>query len=191
MSDILWSSEIEEEEEEVEYLNIVRFNLFGYIDADMSSRFIQALWEQDNEDTGAVWEVVINTEGGDMEAGTAIFSELRAYSERCGGSHYIIVRVRGQAASCGSLILLAGDYRTAGKMDSIMFHEPLMTFSDASLRRVKDELEQAESWTTNLIDIIMERATKSRAFYEGEIENRDWWVTAADAFEYGLIDEVA
>lgn len=186
----MWG-EKSDEEEEITYKTIVRFNLFGYIDQEVASKFIQALWDQDSEDTEAVWEVVVNSEGGDMEAGTAVFSELRAYSERCGGSHYIIVRVRGQAASCCSLILQAGDYRTAGKMDYIMLHEPLLTLVDAPARQARDELEQAESWTTNLIDIIMERATKARSLYETSIEGRDWWVTAADALEYGLIDEVA
>lgn len=172
-------------------VRIVRFHLFGYIDEEAAAKFITTMWETDNEDPSAIWEVCLNTEGGDMEAGTAVFSELRAYSERGGGSHHVIVRVRGQAASCGFLILQAGDYRTAGIMDYIMVHEPLMTFTDASLRRVKDELDQAESWTTNMIHVVMERATKPRSFYENNIENRDWWMSAQEAFEYGLIDEVA
>lgn len=178
-------------EDDVEYLDVVRFHLFGYIDAAAAAEFIQSMWEKDGEDTGAVWEIVLNTEGGDMEAGTAVFSELRSYSERGGGSHYVITRVRGQAASCGSLILQAGDYRTAGKMDFIMLHEPLITFQDATLQRVRDELAQAESWTKNFLDVVVERGSQGREFFAKSISGRDWWMSAAEALKYGLIDEVA
>ena len=63
----------------------------------------------------AAWEVCLNTEGGNMEAGTAIYSELVSHSVRGGGTHHVTTRVRGQAASCGALILQAGDRRIAGQ----------------------------------------------------------------------------
>lgn len=181
-----------EEEEQVEYLSIVRFNLFGYIDAASAAAFVEALWNKDSEDTGAVWEVAINSEGGDMEAGTAIYSELASYSERGGGSHYVMTKVRGQAASCASLILQAGDHRSAGSMDYIMSHQPLMSFEDATMQRVKDELAQAESWTANFLDILAERGKMPRPFYDQQMSSgRDWWLSSADALEFGLIDEIA
>lgn len=130
--------EWDESGDEIEFLGLQRFNLFGYLNDEVAKAMIEALWEQDNEDQTAVWEVCINSEGGDMEAGTAIFSELRSYSLRGGGNHHVITRVRGQAASCGSLILQAGDTRIAGKMDAIMLHEPLLSFEDATVGRVKD-----------------------------------------------------
>lgn len=177
---------------EEEYRNVQRFHIFGYLDSAAASTLIEQMWERDNDDTEAVWEIALNTEGGDMEAGTAVFSELRSYSERGGGSHYVIVRVRGQAASCGSLILQAGDLRTAGKMDYIMLHEPLMTFEDATCQRVRDELAQAESWTHNFLDVLMERGSRPRSFYSDKLAfGRDWWVSASEALALGLIDEVA
>lgn len=179
-------------EDDLEYLNIVRFNLFGYIDAESASAFVDALWEKDSEDTGAVWEVVINSEGGDMEAGTAIFSELASYSERMGGTHYVMTRVRGQAASCASLILQAGDNRSAGKMDYIMCHEPLMTFEDATLQRVKDELSQAISWTQNFCEVLADRSDHDPEFFAGQLATgSDWWLSAQDALVIGMIDEIA
>lgn len=169
----------------------VRFSLNGYIDAEVAETFIHSLWEADGNDSQAVWEVVVNTEGGDMEAGTAIFSELRSYSIRGGGTHHVVVRVRGQAASCGSLIVQAGDYRIAGKLDYLMLHEPVMTFEDAPLARVEVELAQAKSWTRNFIDIVMERGRLARWEIEMGMNGRDWWLSGAEALEVGLIDEVA
>lgn len=176
----------------VEYLNIVRFNLFGYIDAEVAAGIIQAMYEKDGEDDTAVWEVVINSEGGDMEAGTAIYSELASYSERCGGAHYVMTKVRGQAASCASLILQAGDFRSAGVMDYIMCHEPLLTFEDAPMRRVKDELAQAESWTQNFCDLLAERSKMSSEFFASQLERgQDWWLSSQEALELQVIDEIA
>jgi ATP-dependent protease ClpP protease subunit len=177
--------------DEIEYLNLIRFNLFGYLTEEVARGMIEAFWEQDNDDQTAVWDVCINSEGGDMAAGTAIYSELRSYSLRGGGGHQVITRVRGQAASCGSLILQAGDVRIAGVMDSIMLHEPLLSFDDATLQRVRDELLQAECWTESYLDVIMERALEGRDFFAANITGRDWWITAQNALAYGLIDEVA
>lgn len=50
---------------------------------------------------------------------------------------------------------------------------------------------QAESWTESYLDVIMERATMGREFFVTNISGRDWWITAHNAFTYGLIDEVA
>lgn len=183
---------VEPQEEELEYLNMVRFNLFGYIDQESAAAFVEALWEKDFDDPTSVWEIVINSEGGDMEAGTAIFSELSSYSERCGGTHYIVTRVRGQAASCASLIVQAGDERTAGKMDYIMCHEPLMTFEDATLRRVKDELSQALSWTYNFCETLAERSEHDAAFFADQLSGgRDWWLSSSEALALGMIDDIA
>jgi len=182
----------DQEEEDIQYLNIQRFNIFGYIDAEFAAAFIAALWDKDNEDTTDVWEIVINSEGGDMEAGTAIYSEIAAYSERCGGSHYVMTKVRGQAASCASLILQAGDHRSAGVMDYIMSHQPLLSFEDATMQRVKDELAQAESWTENFLNILTERGGKERDYYKGQLAfGRDWWLSSQEALECGMIDEIA
>lgn len=175
----------------VEYKSVFRFNLFGYVDEEAAATMINTFWEYDKEDPDAMWELCLNTEGGDMEAGTAIFSELASHSLRGGGTHHVVTRVRGQAASCGSLIMQAGDHRTAGRMDYIMLHEPLMTFSDANMRRVMDELSQAQSWTENFLDVIMERATESREFFAQRICGRDWYVSGSEALRLGLIDEVA
>lgn len=179
-------------DDEVEYLDLVRFNVFGYINDEFAREFTEALFRKDDDDPKAVWEVVINSEGGDMESGTAIFSELRAYSERGGGNHHVITRVRGQAASCAALILQAGDKRSAGKMDYIMLHEPMMTFTDATLQRVRDELRQADSWIENFLDVVMERGSADRKFYAKNLSGgRDWWLSSSEALELGLIDEVA
>lgn len=182
------------DEDEVEYLDLVRFNLFGYIGQELAAEFVKALWDKDSEDTSAVWEVVINSEGGDMEAGTAIYSELVSYAEHNGGTHYIITRVRGQAASCASLILQAGDKRCAGTMDYIMSHEPLLSFEDATMQRVKDELVQAESWTRNFVEVLAERSNGAAGpeFFANQLAGgRDWWVSSQEALKLGMIDEIA
>lgn len=174
-----------------EAVTVVRFNLFGYLDQDAAAAFIESMWEQDVEDPNAWWEVCINSEGGNMEAGTAIFSELRSHALCGGGQHMVTCRVRGQAASCGSLVLQAGDDRVAGKMDHIMMHEPCMTVEDAPLQRVRDELAQADSWMRQFLDVLMERATVDRSVLAAGMSGRDWWISSDMALTYGLIDRIA
>lgn len=169
---------------------VERFNLFGYLDGESARGLIEALWASDAANTSAIWEVCLNSEGGEMEAGTAIYSELVSYSIRGKGSHHVVTRVRGQAASCAALVLQAGDYRMAGRMDYLMMHEPLMSFADAPVQRVRDELAQAESWTKSMLDVLMERGSRSRQYYSQHLTGHDWWLSAGEALKLGLLDEI-
>lgn len=169
---------------------LARFSVNGYISDDVAQALIDDLYQADIDEPDAAWEIAINSEGGDMSAGTAIFSELRDYSLRCNGAHEITTIVRGQAASCASLILQAGDWRAMGPMDYMMLHEPLLTFDDQYLSIVRDEVAQADAWVRNMIDIFMERATIERSTFISLLRGHDWWLDAQEAFAVGFVDEI-
>jgi ATP-dependent Clp protease, protease subunit len=169
---------------------VTRFFLHGYISDAIASSLLEDLYHTDIDDPVAGWEIVLNSEGGDMAAGTAIFSELRDYSLRGGGAHEVTTIVRGQAASCASLILQAGDWRVAGPLDYIMLHEPLISLTDQYLSIARDEMRQASAWVKNLTDIFMERATIDRSTFTEHLLGHDWWLDSQEAFSVGFIDEI-
>ncbi|NCD33604.1 MAG: ATP-dependent Clp endopeptidase proteolytic subunit ClpP [Spartobacteria bacterium] len=128
--------------------------------------------------------VYINSPGGSVTAGMAIYDTMQFL--KCDVTTYCV----GQAASMGALLLAAG---SAGKRyalphSRIMIHQPLGgaqgQASDISIQareilRVRDELNQ-----------IMAHHT-GRAFDEIERDtDRDNFMTAVEAKEYGLVDEV-
>ena len=129
-------------------------------------------------------QMFINTPGGDVNAGLAIYDTMKYVS--CEISTVCI----GQAASMGAVLLSAG---TKGKRHAlpsarIMIHQPWGgaggTAGDISIQtkeilRLKKYLNQ----------ILADAAGKKLAAVEKDTD-KDFFMSAAEAKEYGLIDDV-
>ncbi|ATN94012.1 protease [Mycobacterium phage Kumao] len=176
--------------EDILELESVRFQLSGYVDQKMTRRFIEQAQAAHNEDQEAIWEVVITSEGGDMFAGTAIYSELKSYSVSDGGGHWIVTRVRGICGSVATLILQAGDVRVAGYMDSLHYHEPLLTLTDSPLTQARDMLWQCENWLHRYAAIHEERSGLKAEEFLDRLKGHEWNLSANEAKRFGFIDIV-
>lgn len=126
----------------------------------------------------------INSPGGSVSAGMAIYDTMQYVRPDV---HTVCV---GQAASMGAVLLAGG---AAGKRSAlsharIMIHQPLGGFqgqaSDVEIHaremlRVKREINQ-----------ILSRHTSKEIKTLEKDSDRDFFMTAIEAKEYGLIDEV-
>lgn len=136
---------------------------------------------EDNEKDISIY---INSPGGSITAGFAIFDTMQ----------YIKPDVRtictGMAASFGAMLLLAG---TKGKRfalpnSEIMIHQPLggargqATEIEISARRILKLRE-------HINEIIAERIGQSIEKVARD-SDRDYYMSAAEAKEYGIIDEI-
>lgn len=136
---------------------------------------------EDNEKDISIY---INSPGGSTSAGFAIFDTMQ----------YIKPDVRtictGMAASFGAMLLLAG---TKGKRfalpnSEIMIHQPLggargqATEIEISARRILKLRE-------HINEIIAERTGQSVEKVARD-SDRDYYMSAAEAKEYGIIDEI-
>lgn len=132
-------------------------------------------------DVGEI-EVQINSPGGSVFDGLAIFNALRAHRAR------IITRVDGLAASAASAIVQAGDHRVMMSSSQMMIHEAwgLCVGSAGEMRDMADVLDQQN---TILADLYAARAggdiDSIRALMSAET-----WFTAQEAVDAGLADEV-
>lgn len=126
----------------------------------------------------------INSPGGSVTAGMAIFDTMNFV--KCDVSTTCI----GLAASMGSFLLAAGakGKRFATPNAEVMIHQPMGgaqgQASDVQIRanwlqRTKEKLNRLLSEHTGQPIEVIERDT-----------DRDTWLTAAAAVEYGLIDKV-
>jgi ATP-dependent Clp protease protease subunit len=158
--------------------------LGGGIDDTVANLIIAQLLFLEAEDPDKDIHLYINSPGGVVTAGMAIFDTMR----------YIKAPVSticvGQAASMGALLLTAGE---KGKRYSlghsrIMIHQPLGGFqgqaTDISIHakeilRMKDELN----------GILSELSGQPMEKVEADTE-RDYFMSAEDAKEYGLIDAI-
>ncbi len=129
-------------------------------------------------------KVYINTLGGYINSGLAIYDTMKYLG--CQIATYCI----GQAASLGALILTAG---TPGKRyalpnSRIMIHQPVGGVGGTSAdvaRQAKEMLVLKE----NLNKILAECTGQNLARII-EDSDRDFYMSADEAKEYGIIDEV-
>ena len=154
------------------------------IDDTISNLIIAQMLFLESEDPDRDIHLYINTPGGSITAGMAIYDTM----------HYIKPEVSticmGQAASMGALLLAAG---TKGKRfalphSRILIHQPLGGFqgqaSDIDIQaremlRLKDILNDILSKHTSQPLDVIQRDT-----------DRDFIMTSQEAKTYGIIDEV-
>ncbi len=152
---------------------------------DYTANVIQAqLLYLDTSDPGKDISIYINSPGGVVYAGLGIYDTMQYINSK------VSTICTGMAASMASVILVAGatGKRFALEHSRVMIHQPMggmqgqatdMEITVRQILKLKEELYQ----------II---ATHSGKTYE-EIErdsDRDYWMTAPEAKEYGMIDDV-
>lgn len=158
--------------------------LGGGIDDNVANLVIAQLLFLEAEDPDKDIHLYINSPGGVVTAGMAIYDTMR----------YIKAPVSticvGQAASMGAILLTAGEKgkRYSLEHSRIMIHQPLGGFqgqaTDISIHakeilRMKDELN----------GILAKLSGQKKEKVESDTD-RDFFMSAEDAKEYGLIDAV-
>ena len=126
----------------------------------------------------------INSPGGSVTAGLAIYDTMQYISPD------VSTVCIGQAASMGALLLGAGakGKRVALKHSRIMIHQPMGGFSG----QVSDVQIHAEEMIRlkNSLNEIMANHTGQSVDKIGKDTDRDNFMSAAEAKEFGLIDNV-
>jgi len=154
------------------------------IDDNIANLIIAQLLFLQMEDVGKEVSVYINTPGGSVTSGLAIYDTMQFL--KCDVATYCV----GQATSMGALLLAAGSKgkRYALPHSRIMIHQPWGGVSgqaaDISIQakeilRLRDKInELLANHTGQSLDKIKKDT------------DRDYFMSAQEAKEYGLIDEV-
>lgn len=126
--------------------------------------------------------VEINSPGGDIFDGIAIYNALRAHPAE------VTTRVDGMAASIASIIVQAGDRRIMLGGSQMMIHNASgLTIGDAKTHaEMVDILRQQDRV---LAAIYAERSGRPADGFAVAMD-AETWMTAAEAVEAGLADEV-
>ena len=158
--------------------------LGGEIDDDVANTVVAQLLFLEMEDPKADISMYINSPGGSVTAGMAIFDTM----------HYIKPAVRtvciGMAASMGAFLLMAGEKgkRLALPNSEIMIHQPL----GGARGQATDVAIHAE-WlmrTKQKMNRLMSEMTgQPLEKLELDVE-RDHFLSAQEAKDYGIIDEI-
>ena len=127
----------------------------------------------------------INSPGGSVSAGFAIYDTMNFI--KCDVSTICI----GLAASMGAFLLSSGakGKRLALPNSEIMIHQPLVGGMQGQATDIKIHAEQLIRTKNNLNRILAANTGRSIDVIAADTE-RDNFMTAAEAAEYGLIDRV-
>jgi ATP-dependent Clp protease, protease subunit len=125
----------------------------------------------------------INSPGGIITGMFAIYDSMKLLRST------VNVRCIGLAASAGAFLLATGTgKRSATENARIMIHQPL----GGARGTAKDIEIQAKNivWIRERINEILAERTGQTLETIQKDTDRDYWMTAAEALEYGIIDEV-
>ena len=155
------------------------------VDAKLTSKVLSqlVLLEQEGDDQPVT--VFINSPGGEIFSGFAIFDMLNFIS--CP----VTTIVTGFAASMGSILSLAADKgcRYAMPQAKIMIHQPLLMGYQGRATECEIQAREILKTRDHLVNLYSEQTGKSPDEIKKALD-RDNWFTAEEALEYGLIDKV-
>lgn len=127
-------------------------------------------------------DVYINSPGGDVFAGYAIYHMLRRHPAR------VTVHVDGLAASAASVVAMAGDRIVMPAASMMMVHRA-WTLACGDAARLLDIAAELERVDTQLAQLYADRTGKAIEDIEA-LMAAETWMTGAEALEMGFCDEV-
>ena len=149
-----------------------------------ASLVVAQLLYLESQDPDKEIQFYINSPGGSVTAGLAIYDTMQYI--KCDVSTLCV----GMAASMGAFLLAAG---TKGKRfalpnSEIMIHQPLGGFQ-GQVTDIRIHAERMQQIKDNLNKILADETGKPLEVIQRDTE-RDNFMTADEAMEYGLIDKV-
>ena len=152
---------------------------------DYTANVIQAqLLYLDSADPGKDISIYINSPGGSVYAGLGIYDTMQYIG--CN----ISTICTGMAASMAAVLLVAGEKgkRFALKHSRVMIHQP-MGGAQGQASDIEITAREIQKLKKELYTIIADHSGNDydKVWRDSD---RDYWMTAQEAFEYGMIDKV-
>jgi ATP-dependent Clp protease protease subunit len=126
--------------------------------------------------------IYLNTGGGQVDIGLALCSVIKASKTPV---HVVIL---GMAASMGALLAIVAHKTFAYEYSDVLIHDG-SCFMMGSTNKVKDHMRFQEEKEAQIKDLIVSNTKITSERYD-EQQDREWWMTAKTAMEYGIVDEI-
>ena len=129
-------------------------------------------------------QIYLNTPGGSVYAGLGIYDTMQYIAPD------VATICTGMAASMGAILLCAGQKgkRTALKHSRILIHQP-MGGAEGQASDIEITAKEIQKIKKELYEIIAHHSEQNYKKIWKDAD-RDYWMTAQEAKEYGMIDEV-
>lgn len=162
-----------------------RIIFLGVAIDDYVANIIQAqLLFLESNDANRDIQIYLNTPGGSVYAGLGIYDTMQYINPD------VATICTGMAASMGAVILCAGTNgkRTALKHSRVLIHQP-MGGAQGQASDIEITAREIQKLKKELYEIISHHSkqTYKKVWRDSD---RDYWMTAQEALDYGMIDEV-
>ena len=160
--------------------------LGGGVDDDVANLIIAQMLFLSNENDEADIHFYINSPGGVITSGMAIYDTMRFL--RCDVSTYCV----GQAASMGSVLFAGGKEGKRYMLSNsrILLHQPLISgVMQGAATDLEIEAKEILRLRERLYNILSEHTGKDAKDIEKDCD-RNLWLEADEAIAYGLADKI-
>ena len=160
--------------------------LFEAIDASLAEQIIKQLWFLEFINNKEKITILINSPGGSVDAGLAIWDQIQMLKSP------IQTVVTGISASMASILQLASPKgsRYATNNARIMIHQPsIQGVIQGQATDLNIQANEIIKTKEKLIRIYEERTKQTKEVLSKAID-RDYWMNAQEALEFGLIDKI-
>jgi ATP-dependent Clp protease, protease subunit len=165
-------------------LNERKVFLWGKVDDDMAKHVIERLLYLDMVSPKKEIELIINSPGGYISAGFAIYDTMKSITSP------VSTVCSGLAASMGSILLSAGNKGSRYILPNarVMIHQPS---GGAGGVAADIEIQMQEILKTKNLGarILAENCGQSLERIMKDF-NRDYWMSAKESVEYGIVDKI-
>lgn len=163
-------------------LNERKVFLWGQVDDDSAKHVIDRLMYLDMIAPGQEIQLIINSPGGYVTSGMAIYDTIKAISSP------VSTICIGYAASMGSIILSAG---TKGRRfilpnARVMIHQP-SGGAGGQASDIQIQMEEILKTKQRGAEILAENCGQTVEKIMKDF-NRDYWMSAEESVEYGIVD---
>ncbi len=155
------------------------------VDDNIANQIVAIMLYLDSEDPTKPIQLYINSPGGSVTAGMAIYDTMQHIKSE------VITICVGLAASMGAFLLAAGSKgkRVALPHSRIMIHQPLGGTGRQQATDIEIEAREIIRMRHQLNGMLSDRTGQPLSKIEKDTD-RDYFMSAAEAKEYGLIDRV-
>ena len=159
--------------------------LGGVVTDDLANLITAQLLFLESEDPEREINMYINSPGGSVTAGLAIYDTMHLIHPQ------VATTCIGMAASIGAVLLGGGatGRRSALPNSRILIHQPSMGGLSGQATDIDIHAREILRVRASLNEIMSKHTNQPIEKIERDVE-RDFWMTAPQAREYGIIDEI-
>lgn len=167
-------------------LDARRIFIHDAVDNESANEIIRQIWYLDLTGPGKPIQIVINSPGGSVDSGFAIWDQIKMINSP------VTTIITGLAASMGSVLSLcaAPKMRFATPNARIMIHQPMIAgVIKGQATDLEIQAKEILKTRASLVTLYMSATGKDKETIERAID-RDTWMSSREALEFGLLDGI-